>query len=607
MTHRVIRVWPILLCCVFVLSFSSTVHAATKKAPTYTNPLPIVYPKHGKVENCPDPSVIRGQSPDTLWYAFCGQTQLNSKDKTGKVPNSHRLPILTSPDLVHWTYAGDALSATPSWFGTQARMTAPDAVFVNGQYVLYYSVSDTADVLSGETGCTDDSAIGVLTAAKPTGPWTDHGSPVIAPRRGGPGCAFYHQFFPNVVTDAGQNYIFFGDWTSGLQLTTLSADGLSTPDPTVTPPTQIALPNRYEAAEVVKHGAYWYLLASASSGYNIFAGRAATLTGPFVDSTGASFLDAQIGGTPVLAPNGNRWLLPRHATVVTDLAGQDWLLYNAVDSKDKGYGGATNYLPCTVVTCRLLLDRLDWVKDGNGNEWPTVRMGTGASDKAQPAPIVQSGQIASSPTETAPTVKLGALLPQSSDEFNAATLGTQWSWVRQPQISQYTVADGAFQLQSQAAELYGGSNTASVLTEALPKGNLVIETKLAFAPGDGDPNTYFQAGLVLYGNDDNYLKFVHESLYQTRQMEFGKEAAKGFYGSLFGTAPGATTYLRVVKQIVRGKEVYTAYSSTDGLTYGSAGTWTTKFGSKARIGLVAMSGAGYTAAFDYVHVYQLAK
>ena len=601
MLRRFLRLSSVAILCTFAFAALSAANTyAAPKPPTYTNPLPIVYPKHGQVENCPDPAIIRGNAPDTAWYAYCGQAQLNAKDKTGKTPNSHRVPILKSTDLVHWTYTGDAFSATPAWVGAQGLMSAPDVLFDGTKYLMYYSVNDSADAVSGEPGCTDDSAVGLATATAPSGPWVDFGSPVVTPHRSGPNCAFYRQYYPDVVTDGGQTYIFFGEWSTGLQMETLAADG-TTFD--VATQVQVGQPYRYESPHLIKHDGFWYLLASASSGYNIFAGRAATPAGPFVDNTGASFTDARVGGTPVLNPNGNRWVLPRHATTFTDLAGTDWLLYNAVDVKDKSYNGTTNYLPCAPAKCRLLLDRLDWV-----NGWPMVRNGAGASDTKQPVPVAQSGQTSSPPTNSAPTFTLGPLLPQYSDEFDGTAFATQWSWIRQPQPSGFAVTSGAFRFDTAAADLYlGFTNNAPVLREAMPKGNVMIETKLTFTPGDGDDNNYYQAGLVVYGNDDSYVKLVHESLHQTRQIEFGKEAAKGFYGSLFGGAPSDTTYLRIVKQVVRGKEQYSAYSSTDGTTFVSAGTWTAKLGSKASIGLVAMGGAGFFANFDYVHVYQLAK
>ena len=54
-----------------------------------------------------------------------------------------------------------------------------------------------------------------------------------------------------------------------------------------------------------------------------------------------------------------------------------------------------------------------------------------------------------------------------------------------------------------------------------------------------------------------------------------------------------------------GEELYRAYTSRDGITWERGGVWTHNLGTTARIGLVSMGGSGFTAHFDYVHVYEL--
>lgn len=86
---------------------------AVETAPTtsvYTNPV-----SAGTVDTFPDPAVIKGK--DGSWYAY-GTTNpiFNSQGETGE----HILPILSSPDLVHWTYRQDvyALTGKPSYWAS---------------------------------------------------------------------------------------------------------------------------------------------------------------------------------------------------------------------------------------------------------------------------------------------------------------------------------------------------------------------------------------------------------------------------------------------------------------------------------------------------------
>jgi arabinan endo-1,5-alpha-L-arabinosidase len=155
------------------------------------------------------------------------------------------------------------------------------------------------------------------------------------------------------------------------------------------------------------------------------------------------------------------------------------------------------------------------------------------------------------------------------------------------------------------------SNIASVLLEAAPKGDYIVEAKLMLnLPPEGCCFNYVQAGLVIYGDDDNYIKLVEVSIWETRQTEFAKELAPvppGYprYGNTVVGAPGEWVYLRIVKETTREGELYTAYTSTDGINWVRGGTWTHELGSDASIGLVSMGGTGFTATFDYVRVYKL--
>jgi arabinan endo-1,5-alpha-L-arabinosidase len=298
--------------------------------------------------------------------------------------------------------------------------------------------------------------------------------------------------------------------------------------------------------------------------------------------------------------NGNRWVGPGHNSVFQDFSGQWWTVYHAVDRNNPYFAGAVGFTKRPV-----LMDALDWV-----NGWPTVRSGLWASDSAQPVPAAQPGtQTAYKPRNLPPD--LPAVLNTSlSDEFNGA-LGPQWSWVREPAAGTYSVSSDTFNFDTQAADLYVDSNNASVLTEATPSGSYVVETKVKLnLPAEGCCYNYVQAGLVIYGDDNNFIKLAHVSIWETRQTEFAKElfpVPDGYprYGNTVVGAPDEWTYLRIVKRSTKAGELYTAYTSVDGINWVRGGAWTHQLGSNAHIGLVSMGGTGFTANFDYVRVYSL--
>lgn len=588
---------------------------------SYTNPLSVTAPT-GRVESCPDPSIIRGQRPTArAWYIYCTGNPHNAADldAAGK-PQAHLMSMLKSDDLVHWNFIGDVLSRRPEWAYPDSGLWAPDIEFLNGKYFLYYSVPDT------KTTLTDNGramAIGVATSESPAGPWTDSGQPVVEPHYAScRNCAEQRRtrwaIDPDVVADdAGQLWIFYGSYFGGISARKLSNDGLHS-DPASQ--VQITTFDRYEAANVVKHGEYYYLFASATNccngpvtGYSVFVGRSKSVTGPYLDREGVSLLNARVGGTPVLSMNGNRFVGPGHSALFTDTAGQDWLVYHAIDMNDPSLNGAGDGKR------PVMMDPVDWV-DG----WPTVRGGRWASDTPQPAPAARDGDRNLHTLQPAAQDQPGALDAGRSDDFDGAALGARWTWVRPPaDPATFGVGGGQLTFQTQNADLFEKTNSASVLTEPAPASNYLVEVKVtlpvptqeAFSTTENQHHNYHQAGVTIYKDDDNFIKLAPVSIWDTRQVEFAKEESPApaanrdpIYGNTVIGPEADTLWLRIAKRDVDGQERYTAYSSRDGVSWTRGGTWTHHLGGQARIGLVSMGGTDgdhVQATFDYVHVYGL--
>lgn len=118
----------------------------------------------------------------------------------------------------------------------------------------------------------------------------------------------------------------------------------------------------------------------------------------------------------------------------------------------------------------------------------------------------------------------GQLIGPASDEFNSPAFTAQWTWIRPPSPGTSALTGSSFEFQTQSAELYVDTNTASVLTEPAPSGDYIVETRLNLnLPVTGCCQNFVQAGLVIYGHDDNYIKLVHVSIFDTRQTELAKE------------------------------------------------------------------------------------
>jgi arabinan endo-1,5-alpha-L-arabinosidase len=732
----------LLACCLAGLALAPPAAAQAQAAPgAYTNPV-----SRDFADTFADPAVIRAK--DGFWYAYGTTDPLREGEGT-----RHIIPMARSSDLVDWTYVGDAFTETtkPSWATPDAALWAPDIRYLDGTYHLYYVVTQTT-VTPGP----NDNAIGVATAPTPTGPWTDAGDPVVDPRPGASGNPddFKWTFDPAQFTDLdGTRYLYYGSYYGGIFVTELSSDGTEA----VGEPTQVAIDNRYEGAYVVRHGRWYYLFASEANccagpttGYTVFAGRSTSPRGPFVDRDGISLLASRVGGTIVVTPNGNTWVGTGHNAVATDLAGQDWLVYHAIDRRDPFLDE-----PFGINQRPMLLDRLDWI-DG----WPTVRAGRWASEGPQPAPVtdwaVGGGvDLTGAPASCEPLVevtggrspadyraeadlRLGAgaeaaglvtswrsrsnylvswldreagalvvevvhggkavvressplpagfrydawhnvaaelrgreltvevtdarlndpvaiqrlVLPHGTsgagrvgaaarcgpaeaanlgaarlyepvrhlappprvgeltfaDGFNDGVVANRgWTWVRPDPAAVET--GGALRWPTQAADLVGTGNDASLLLRDAPGGAYTVETKLAIDLGTDDVRNYQQAGLAVYLNDDHFLRLSHVAIWNTRQTEFGKEmpfADGTSYGGMAIGTPAPVTWLRLSHRVdpANGEHEFRAATSRDGRHWTWGGVWTLPAGSQPRIGLVSHGGAGAVAEFDYFRIYQ---
>ncbi|WP_166786413.1 family 43 glycosylhydrolase [Cryobacterium sp. TMT2-15-1] len=617
---------------------TATSAAASRDNPnSYTNPLSPEGRDGNVVESCADPTVLRGQAPeDTTWYMYCTTDPLNDEDLNADGDLAfHRVPTMASENLVDWTYVGDAFDTLPSWAEPDAALWAPEVVYSDlfDQYYMFVGVTDTIATVSGVDDCGSDNAIGVAVSASPTGPWLFSDEPVIDPRQNGEGCNFLWTYDPDVLGDtvSEASVLYYGSYYGGVfgADVTFSATGASVDESTST---LVALDNKYEGSNVVQKDGFYYLFLSATNccngaltGYSVFVGRSADPFGPFVDAQGISLTDTQTGGTPFLTMNGNRWVGTGHNTVFQDAAGAWWTIYHAVDQRDPFFETATGFTKRPA-----LLDAIDWV-DG----WPTVNGGRGPSDRELFAPAGQEGEKARPTPRIERQQTPGQLLPDYTDEFSGTELSPAWSWdwagdestSSAPTPPASSIVDGVLTVPIEATDLFADVDTASVLVREAPDRDYVVETRVRVSvPDEGCCFNFAQAGVLAYGDEDNYVKLSNTSIFNTRQTEFAKEISpvpEGWarYGNtVVGPPSEEWTYLRIAVEKLQSAasaaaggdtERYTAYTSQDGKTWVRGGTWTHAIGDEPRFALAAFglqdASQKFTAEFDYVRVSKLSR
>ncbi|SDM71490.1 arabinan endo-1,5-alpha-L-arabinosidase [Pedobacter antarcticus] len=286
------------------------------------------------------------------------------------------ISVWTSPDLKNWKPGTPVFSAGPVWAeqsipGFKGHIWAPDIVYKNNRYYLYYSVSAFGK---------NTSAIGVATnptldQSSPTYLWTDHGEVI----RSIPGETNWNAIDPNIITDEkGQSWMAFGSFWDGLKLIRMSADLLRTEGdirqmPTIAsrkedpdsanPPALEGLPqdaggNSIEAPFLYKKNGFYYLFASVDyccqgvkSTYKMIVGRSKTVEGPYLDKQGKAM---NRGGGSLLLEGDQNWYGTGH-NAVANFDGTDYLIFHGYDAHDQGKP-------------KLRLEKLDWP-----GGWPAVR------------------------------------------------------------------------------------------------------------------------------------------------------------------------------------------------------------------------------------------
>lgn len=287
----------------------------------YTNP---VIP-----HSLPDPTIIKAKDGNFYLYA------------TEDIKNT---PIYTSLDLVNWEFAGTAFTDnTRPDFEPNGGLWAPDINYINGKYVLYYSMS----VWGGEWTC----GIGVAVSDLPEGPFTDMGKLFRSNEIG-----VQNSIDPFYIEEDGRHFLFWGSFR-GIYAIELTGDGLSIKPDAVK---QQVAGTAYEGVYIHKKDNWYYLFASIGSccegiksTYTTVAGRSDNLFGPYLNKANQSMMDNH---HEIVIHKNERFVGTGHnSEIVEDDEGNNWIIYHAVDIQNpKGR--------------MLMLDEIQWQ-----NGWPFIQ------------------------------------------------------------------------------------------------------------------------------------------------------------------------------------------------------------------------------------------
>jgi arabinan endo-1,5-alpha-L-arabinosidase len=310
----------------------------------------------------PDPAVIL--APDGYYYAYATQTLRNDE--------WINIQVARSLDLVRWHHLGDALPHKPDWAKDTQDFWAPYVLYDGERYFMYYSATHDA--------CHDPQrghCLAVATSESPAGPFMDMGMPLLL----GVGFEYIDPMaFDDPVT--GRHWLYWGSGFLPIKVQELGPDRMSfaadsAPVELIGPnPVKGAFPRLVEAAWVIRHDDFYYLFYSGDNccgpdaEYGVMVARSRSPTGPFETLEEAR-------GVPhsLMLFKSERWLAPGHNSIVTDKAGQEWIVYHAIDVNRPRQRQEDEINSRRI----LLIDKIQW-RDG----WPFV--GT-PSEEPQTAPV----------------------------------------------------------------------------------------------------------------------------------------------------------------------------------------------------------------------------
>jgi beta-glucosidase len=246
----------------------------------------------------------------------------------------------------------------------------------------------------------------------------------------------------------------------------------------------------------------------------------------------------------------------------------------------------------------------------DGAAVPQISAGT--PDRSASVEITQATSVpgTATVTETGPdgiatSYNVYFAVRARSDDFNAATVGPQWTWIRQDPLTEQ-VSGGSLRITPEQGDLTATDNTAHNLLVQPALGDWTIESKLTFSsPPHADTQ---QAGIIAYQDDFNYLRLGWEYSSGVAQLaETTEDSLSGTpVNQVLTTIPTAgllsnTVWLRMVKIGPR----YTTYYSTDGVHFVPIYNVGASL-SNVKVGLFAFSGGDTTndlaVAFDYFRV-----
>ena len=366
------------------------------------------------------------------------------------------LPILHSKDLINWRIIGHALQKQlPAEVFSQPQhgngVWAPAIRFHNGDFYIYYG--------------DPDFGIYMVKARNAAGPWSQ---PLLIKAAKG-------WIDPAPFWDDDGNAYLVHAWANSrsgiksiLTINRMSADGSQLLDEGRTVFDGRVNHPTIEGPKLYKRNGYYYIFAPAggvTSGWQTVL-RSKNIYGPYEDR-----IVMDRGRTMINGPHQGAWVELK--------SGESWFVH----FQDRGAFGRIVHL-----------QPVNWI-----NDWPVIGVDPDGDGKGEPFTTYRKPNVGREyPVQS----------PQTSDEFNAGTLGLQWQWHANPQAGwlSFTERGGRLGLTAvpqpeNAQNLWAVPN---LLLQKLPAPDFLVTTLVDASHLVAGERT----GLLMMGRDYSYIAVV---------------------------------------------------------------------------------------------------
>lgn len=267
-----------------------------------------------------EPADCGAVEPTPITFATPSFTNIAVHDPSVVLANNQyyvfgsHLSVAKSPDMTHWSRVADGvhtnnpifndvtseLSEALTWAET-TTLWAPDVVYLNGQYVMYYNAC---------RGDSPLSAMGIATSTNIEGPYSDQGIFLKSGMWGQTsedGSVYNAQVHPNVVDPVIFNgtdnrlWMTYGSYSGGIFIMELDpSTGFPYAGQGYGKHLMGGNHSRIEAAYTMysPESGYYYMFVSygglgADGGYNIRVARSQTPDGPYYDANGTNMANVK--------------------------------------------------------------------------------------------------------------------------------------------------------------------------------------------------------------------------------------------------------------------------------------------------------------------------